>query len=600
MPPDGELMASLDGYPEGLLAIPNDDGSPRIIVPKSQIKALVLQCHEDIHHQSHVKVLYILKPLFYWPGMHDSIERLCTACQTCITASVRRKHLKAKFDPKAPPSTMLPRQDYGIDFYGVFKGEILVMVDLFTRETILAHLNTRTQDNVAKTILRNIIFQRGVPRSLRTDNAPELSSLTGAVSAICEYLKIDQIRTGGHNPRGNSICERVNQSLGSMIRKLSDQEYKQLKNIALPAFQFAINTSFNSAIGCTPFEAGHGLAATSIAQARLQATRYAATAEGGRDGDTLEDVDQFFDQSMIKEQLELAVRMAEVVRTTSEWHRRMTSENLSQTGHVVNLDNYPIGKQAYLYKPPSMAETIARGRRAKHIDHYVGPGVITKHIGTRSMVVRLNGKDFQRDAGMIMLEKPKDTEDDPTIRDRMVIATQAHSDALRITHPLQEGEFIIVKDDPDASDWYCAEIRKILADRIEVNYYTTITPALASYKDASLKERSANIKSATFLRTWCLDRGTGLPTTTPPTTSHGKLNHLWWGRIPMEDVDKHILVRGLGLSAQGKLDSETVRIAAHLDVPHHEGAGGVEDFIDRESFQKHVRKVSTRKKRKRK
>ncbi len=92
-----------------------------------------------------------------------------------------------------------------------------------------------------------------------------------------------------------------------MIRKLSDQEYKQLKHIALPAFQFAINTSFNSATGCTPFEAGHGLAATSIAQARLQATRYATNAEGG-DGDTLEDVDQFFDQSMIKEQLELAVR----------------------------------------------------------------------------------------------------------------------------------------------------------------------------------------------------------------------------------------------------------------------------------------------------
>ncbi len=174
MPPDGESMVSLEGYPEGLLAIPNDDGSPRITVPRTQIKPLVLQCHEDIHHQSHVKVLHILKPLFYWPGMNDSIERLCTACQTCITASLRRKHLKAKFDMNAPPSTILPRQDYGIDFYGVYKGEILVIVDLFTRETILTHLNTRAQDNVAKTILKNIIFQRGVPRSLRTDNAHPL------------------------------------------------------------------------------------------------------------------------------------------------------------------------------------------------------------------------------------------------------------------------------------------------------------------------------------------------------------------------------------------------------------------------------------------
>ncbi len=104
-----------------------------------------------------------------------------------------------------------------------------------------------------------------------------------------------------------------------------------MKTLALPAFQFAINTTFNSAIGCTPFEAGHGLSATTIAQARLQATRYATNAEGARDGDTLEDVDPFFDQGIIKEQLELAVRMAEVVRATSEWHRRMADVGESKS-----------------------------------------------------------------------------------------------------------------------------------------------------------------------------------------------------------------------------------------------------------------------------
>jgi hypothetical protein len=190
---------------------------------------------------------------------------------------------------------------------------------------------------------------------------------------------------------------------------------------------------------------------------------------------------------VIKEQLELAVRMAEVVRATSEWHRRMTSENLSQCGHAVNLDNYPIGKEACLYKPPSMAETITRGRRAKHIDHYIGPGIITKHIiGTRSMLIRLNGKDFQRDAGMNMLGKPTIADDDPAIRDRIIIKTHQHNNTSRITHPLQEGEFVIIKDDPGGSDWYCAEIRTILADRIEVNYYTSITPAIIDYKDAFL------------------------------------------------------------------------------------------------------------------
>jgi hypothetical protein len=85
---------------------------------------------------------------------------------------------------------MGPRQHYGIDFYGLNHGEILIIVDLFTRETTLVFLRIRNQDNVAKSIIKNIIFQRGVPLSLRTDNASELSSVTGAVSAICKYLNI--------------------------------------------------------------------------------------------------------------------------------------------------------------------------------------------------------------------------------------------------------------------------------------------------------------------------------------------------------------------------------------------------------------------------
>jgi hypothetical protein len=76
-----------------------------------------------------------------------------------------------------------------------------------------------------------------------------------------------------------------------------------------------------------------------------------------------------------------------------------------------------------------MNETIARGRRAKHIDHYVGPGTITNHIGTRSMVIRYKEKNFQRDAGMILLEKPRVASEDPTIADSLIIGPQLLTDA---------------------------------------------------------------------------------------------------------------------------------------------------------------------------
>ena len=136
---------------------------------------------------------------------------------------MRREKIKSEFDALGPQSKAGPRQHYGMDFYGLMKGEVLVIVDLFTRETILQWLPSRKQEQVAHTILRRVIFERGVPLSIRSDNAPEL--MKGVIQKICKYLNILQIVTGGHNPRGNAICERANQTLGNMIRKLTDKEY---------------------------------------------------------------------------------------------------------------------------------------------------------------------------------------------------------------------------------------------------------------------------------------------------------------------------------------------------------------------------------------
>jgi hypothetical protein len=133
------------------------------------------------------------------------------------------------FNPASQKELLLPRQRYGIDFYAVHNGEILVMVDLFSRETML-----------------EFSLIHDVPDELRSDDAPEL--MQGIVRQVCAYLNIAQIVTGGHKPRGNAICERVNQTLGAMIRKLSDLDsdldYKDLKNF-LPSFEFMINTTLN-------------------------------------------------------------------------------------------------------------------------------------------------------------------------------------------------------------------------------------------------------------------------------------------------------------------------------------------------------------------
>ena len=77
--------------------------------------------------------------------MDKDIEIWCNECDVCHRANMRRKHLRSEFDKQANSAVKLPRQAYGIDFYGYHGGEILVMVDLCTREVLLRRLPNRSQ-----------------------------------------------------------------------------------------------------------------------------------------------------------------------------------------------------------------------------------------------------------------------------------------------------------------------------------------------------------------------------------------------------------------------------------------------------------------------
>ncbi len=101
---------------------------------------------------------------------------------------------------------------------------------------------------------------------------------------------------------------------------------------------------------------------------------------------------------------------------------------------------------------------------------------------------------------MVLLRKVRPDEQDPTYHQERSQGTRISSKQDLEENHLKEGEIVILKDDPKAKDWYCAEVRAVLPDRIEVNYYTTQVPPLPNYMIASKKDKVARIESATFLR----------------------------------------------------------------------------------------------------
>ena len=235
-----------------------------------------------------------------------------------------------------------------------------------------------------------------------------------------------------------------------MIRKLSDLDYKDLKNF-LPSFEFMINTTLSSATKCTPFEIAHGLPARTIAQARIEAQR---VGRGATDPEILEDVSPVFDGSAVKHILEKAVEIAEEVKATSEWHRRMTHEGLNQKGQRYNLDHFVEGAKVYFYRPPSVLDVEKKTRKAKHIDHYVGPATIIKKIGSRSFQISFTNpltgvtQLLQRDAGMIILKKEWIAPSLLPLNSRLEPTKHQEGMELRI------GEMVIMLDYPESKDWH--------------------------------------------------------------------------------------------------------------------------------------------------
>jgi transposase InsO family protein len=547
-----------ENHPKGLLVYTTNTGKTVIPVPKKQRHRLVLQEHQTLLHVAHARVAHSLSQNYFWPDMNNDIKKLVKSCRECHLAFTRRKILAQTFTPKT--EQLHPRQAYGIDFYGHAKGEILVAIDLCTREVTLWFLKSRKQDLVCRALLSNLIFQKGVPLTFRNDNAAEF--VHGVVKSMNEYLGIEQIDTGGYNARGNATVERFMQHLTANLTKCSDKEYNDI-NLYLQAIAFAHNTTFSSVLNCTPFEAGHGLKARSVSDARMSPRMQISTDLRGNE----EDCVTHWDTTVHNNVLELATRFSKSAVSQSEWHRKMTAEARNQSGKPIENDLLKDGMEVYFYKPPSQAEVIKKGRKAKHLEHYHGPAVIVKKIRTRSYEISYNGKTFKRDAGMLVPVQhlPEDcSEVDPS--EQVIPKSSLHREDL----PFREGEIIVCKGDTEAEGWYVAEISKVLDLKIQVRYFHTPSPPLEDYSDQSEEKIETRLSQAHFRRTWYIHGGMnhGKAVMTPPFPNSLD-TRVWEGPIDKKDWGTTVLLRNVGITGAGTLEAPALKLAVKLPLPHN-------------------------------
>jgi len=313
----------------------------------------------------------------------------------------------------------------------------------------------------------------------------------------------------------------------------------------------------------SPFQAGHGLKARTISEARMDLPRLQFNAEEGISTDAA----KLWEKGLPKKVIELAHEFAQIAQANSEWHRRMNSENLNSANKKNDTKLLQDGLSVYFYKPPSQEEVNRRSRKRKHLSFYHGPAKIKSKVRERQYVITYEGKEFTRDISMIVPTKhmPADPDNfDPTDNG----PKQGPSKYRKGDPPLEPGELVICNDSPDSQGWFLAEVHRRYPQSVQLRYFITPAPPLENHVTEGSESKANRLRQIHFKRAWTIPNGKnhGRATSKAPYTNQDL--QVWSGPVPNSELPETILLRGIALNAEGRLSDPSVALAIALNTGH--------------------------------
>eukprot|EP00063_Salmo_salar_P078970 XP_014053805.1 PREDICTED: uncharacterized protein LOC106604004 [Salmo salar] len=131
---------------------------------------------------------------------------------------------------------------------------ILVVVDYATKFPEAIPLRNMSSKGIAKELF--MMFSRvGLPKTILTDQGtPFMSRL---MKDLCRLYQVQQIRTSIFHPQTDGLCERLNKTIKSMLRRVVSRDGKNW-DMLLPHLMFALREVPQASTGFSPFELLYG------------------------------------------------------------------------------------------------------------------------------------------------------------------------------------------------------------------------------------------------------------------------------------------------------------------------------------------------------
>jgi transposase InsO family protein len=221
--------------------------------PPEDRERLILATHSDNGHFGvNAVVLSLRQQGYQWRRMHSQVEHVLGGCLTCakynwgktphhpaktISASQPMAHVQV--DIKGPWS---PTSTDGFSF-------ILVLVDVFSRYTLLRPLRTQSAPEVARQ-LTSMFFQNSWPSVLQSDNGQAF--ISEVLEHVNHILRVEHRRVTPYYPQGNAIVERRNGDIGPGLAKLQELQPQNWPAL-LDGLAYFINARIDPRTHLTPF-----------------------------------------------------------------------------------------------------------------------------------------------------------------------------------------------------------------------------------------------------------------------------------------------------------------------------------------------------------
>jgi RNase H-like domain found in reverse transcriptase/Integrase zinc binding domain/Integrase core domain len=345
----------------------------KAIVPKSQIKEVLVDNHDNCGHLGIQKTLERIRQRFYWAKMKLGIEEYISQCETCKKSKINRKsNAEPMGNPRVASS---PFEILSIDFIGPLPRSkhgntaLLVVLDWFSKYVWYLPMRKQCSKKTVEFLEKEIFLKFSTPKIIICDNGPQFKSK--AFHALAEKYNTNLQFSANYHAQNNPV-ERVNAVIEDSIRVYLGNDQREWDE-HLSKIIWSINTAVHSSTKFTPFFLVFGR------EAKISGNEYHTTAPPNlpaiakqRQTD-MEQVTKIVLNNMLKAQNKASFR----------YNLRKKPKNYQQ-GDIVYRKNFKLSDASKQYS-------------AKLGDRHI-KCVITKKVGNNTY--RLADFDTKKDVGI--------------------------------------------------------------------------------------------------------------------------------------------------------------------------------------------------------